>query len=133
MAPQESSTLLPRIRRIMLERPSCEGIPPADWIAKLRKLASRYGEEDAARQAEFFRAISDPTRLKVARLLSENEELCVCEIQMALELTQPLTSYHLNILRRSGVVKAIKKERWVHYRLDEGSRELLQLVQRIWG
>lgn len=133
MPAQESDKLLPRIRRILVERPSCESIPPTDWIAQLRRIASMHSDESTIRQAEVFKALSDPTRLRVARLLSEKEELCVCEIQMALELTQPLTSHHLNILRRSGVVKAIKKERWVHYKLNEGSRELLQLVQRISG
>lgn len=117
---------MPSIGKLLLERPECEGIPPADWIEQLRRTVSKFDDIENLQRAEYFKALSDPTRLKIARLLSYHDELCACEIQMALELTQPLASHHLGVLRRSGVVGSTKKERWVHYRLTDRAHNLLR-------
>ena len=126
MARPEARRLVPGIERLLLERPECEGIPPADWIEQLRSTVSKFDDAGTLQRAEYFKALSDPTRLKIARLLSYHDELCACEIQMALELTQPLASHHLGVLRRSGVLGSTKKERWVHYRLSDKARNLLR-------
>ncbi|NLJ71649.1 MAG: winged helix-turn-helix transcriptional regulator, partial [Syntrophomonadaceae bacterium] len=42
----------------------------------------------------FFKAIGEPTRLKILRLLVE-QELCVCDIEEVLQISQPRVSQHL--------------------------------------
>lgn len=75
---------------------------------------------------EFFilqaKAISDPTRIRMLKLLEEGE-LCVCEIMEILDLVQPTASKHLNILRVAGLVESRKDGTWSYYRLAEKSRE----------
>ncbi len=65
--------------------------------------------------AEMFKAFSDPTRLMILKLLSENESMCVCNIIEELKKPQPTISHHLNILKKSGIIKARKEGTWNHY------------------
>lgn len=65
-----------------------------------------------------FRALSDPTRLRILNLLQEGE-LCVCDLVCTLEVLQPAISRHLSYLRRTGLVQARKEGLWVHYRLTQ--------------
>ena len=50
------------------------------------------------RLAMYFKALADPTRLRILELLAE-QEMCVCELMAALHLPQPLVSHHLRVLR----------------------------------
>lgn len=68
--------------------------------------------------AELFRALGDPTRVRLVALLSHGE-LCVCHLQGVLDLSQPLISRHLAVLRAAGVVADRRAGPWVHYRLVE--------------
>ncbi len=67
-----------------------------------------------------FKALSDETRLRIYSLLTK-AELCVCEIEDILNLSQSLVSNHLAVLRRAGLVKARRDAedgRWIFYRAD---------------
>ncbi len=65
-----------------------------------------------------FKALSEETRLRILRLL-EKEELCVCDITESLKMTQPNISFHLAMLKESGLIKDKKDGRWIHYSLNE--------------
>ena len=65
-----------------------------------------------------LRALGDETRLRIFALLTK-AELCVCEIEDILELSQSLVSNHLAVLRRAGLVESRRDAedgRWVFYR-----------------
>jgi ArsR family transcriptional regulator len=68
-------------------------------------------------RVEAFRALGDPTRLRLLELLARGEH-CVCELTTALDLPQPLLSHHLKTLRAAGFIHARKEGRWTYYRLD---------------
>jgi ArsR family transcriptional regulator len=78
-----------------------------------------------------FKALADPTRVRIIGLLSSSE-ICVCDIHESLRLPQPLVSRHLAYLRRAGLVETRKEGLWVHYRLasppDAVTRTLLDAV-----
>ncbi len=63
-----------------------------------------------------FRALADPTRLRILQLLNSGE-LCVCDIVAHLGVPQPKASRHLAYLRRAGLVLARKEGLWSYYRL----------------
>ena len=63
-----------------------------------------------------FKALSDPTRLRVLLLLQYGE-LCVCEVEEVLGMKQSRVSRHLNILRSAGLTEARYVGRWVFYSL----------------
>ena len=67
-----------------------------------------------------LKALADETRLRIFTLLTR-QELCVCEIEDMLNLSQSLVSNHLAVLRQAGLVKArrdAEDARWIFYRAD---------------
>jgi ArsR family transcriptional regulator len=67
-----------------------------------------------------LKALADETRLRIFALLTR-QELCVCEIEDILNLSQSLVSNHLAVLRQAGLVRARRDEtdgRWIFYRAD---------------
>ena len=76
--------------------------------------------------ASAFKALANPSRLKIIRLLAQHEELCVCKLEEALGCNQSLTSYHLAVLKDAGLIIQREDGTWSYYRLDEAKlRELL--------
>lgn len=66
----------------------------------------------------FFKALADPTRLRVVNLLLRSP-LCVCEMAGILELPQPLLSRHLAYLRNSGLVEGSRQGLRINYELNQ--------------
>lgn len=67
---------------------------------------------------EIFKALSEVSRLRILALLID-EELCVCEIEHCLNMTQSNASRHLTILRQSGILDYNKKAQWAYYQVSE--------------
>ena len=97
--------------------------------------------------AILFKALSDPTRLRLIRLLSENSAgdcsarerapecegmgfLCVNALAHRLGVTQSAVSQHLRVLRQAGLVSGVRHGSFMHYTLDhkglDRSRAALQ-------
>ncbi len=68
-------------------------------------------------RAQRFKALGDPTRLRILELLGDRAS-CVCELQTALDIPANLLSHHLKVLREAGFIRASKRGRWVDYRLN---------------
>ena len=67
-----------------------------------------------------MKALAEPSRVKIVKML-QVRTMCVCEIQQALELSQPAVSKHLKILEIAGLVASEKDGLWVNYSLADGS------------
>ncbi len=78
--------------------------------------------------ARLFRALADPTRLRILHLLLQRE-LCVCELQQGLRLPQPLLSRHLAYLRHAGLVANRRKGNRVFYSLTLADRQLARCLR----
>ncbi len=65
-----------------------------------------------------FKALSDETRLRTLKLLQDGE-LCVCEIVAALDMVQPKVSFHLKILKDSGLIRDRRQGKWIHYSIHD--------------
>jgi ArsR family transcriptional regulator len=63
-----------------------------------------------------FRALGDPTRLRVVHELSAGTR-CVCELPERLDVAGPLLSHHLAVLRDADLVTAARRGRWVDHTL----------------
>ncbi|WP_231723563.1 MULTISPECIES: metalloregulator ArsR/SmtB family transcription factor [unclassified Guyparkeria] len=75
-----------------------------------------------------FRALGDSTRLRCLMLLLQDDELCVCELTEALDLSQPKISRHLAHLRESGITAVRRDGTWVFYRVNERLPDWARLV-----
>lgn len=71
-----------------------------------------------------FKALSDPTRLRIMLLLRQRE-LCVCELMFILGMEQSRISHHMRVLREAGIAEDIRDGRWIIYRVPGGARMLV--------
>jgi ArsR family transcriptional regulator len=78
----------------------------------------------------FYKCLADEIRLKCLLLIAREDELCVCELQAALDESQPKISRHLAQLRKCGLLQDTRRGQWVHYSLHPDlpawSRQVLQ-------
>lgn len=80
-----------------------------------------------------FKALSDPTRLRIFLLLLERD-LCVCELTYVLEMSQSRISHQLRLLRDSNLVEDKREGRWIIYTIPQRVREDLEpFLRRIAG
>ncbi|WP_312050112.1 ArsR/SmtB family transcription factor [Acinetobacter courvalinii] len=69
-------------------------------------------------QTDFFKCLSDQTRLDILRLVVAKNSICVCELTEQLELSQPKISRHLALLRNLSILLDERKGQWVYYSLN---------------
>lgn len=69
-------------------------------------------------QTQFFKCLSDETRLRCVTLLQKEGKLCVCELTTALSLSQPKISRHLASLRQCGLLTDSREGQWVYYQIN---------------
>ena len=83
---------------------------------------------EAARDelAARFKALADPTRVAIVNRLAAADEVCVCDLNAAFDLSQPTISHHLKILREAGLVDSTRRGTWVCYRLVPEAIESLR-------
>jgi ArsR family transcriptional regulator len=63
-----------------------------------------------------FKALADLTRLRILKSLTQGE-MCVCQIEHSLGISQTLASRHLSLLRMAGLVKNRRDSQWIYYSL----------------
>lgn len=66
---------------------------------------------------EFLKCISDNTRFKILKLISE-DTLCVCELTEILDRTQPCISQHISRFKKLNLVHEKKDKQWSYYSLN---------------
>ena len=69
--------------------------------------------------ASRFKALADPTRLRLISLVAAHAEAeaCVCDLTEPVGLSQPTVSHHLRILVEAGVLSREQRGKWAYYRL----------------
>ena len=76
---------------------------------------------------DFYKALSDETRIKIIQMLI-GRELCACEIIEQLDLAQPTIAHHLKILKYAGLISDKKEGKWVFYTLNAANFLKLQSI-----
>ena len=73
-----------------------------------------------------FRALGDPTRLEIFRLIAaQPEPICVCDIVQRFEVSQPTISHHLKVLRDAELVTVSRRGVWAYYAVgSDGLRRI---------
>lgn len=88
--------------------------------------ATLLSGETALRVAEFFKALSDPTRIRIIGVLAQ-AELCVGDLCRLLGMAQPAISQQLRLLRQARLVTMRREGKHVFYTLsDEHIRAVFQ-------
>jgi len=88
-------------------------------LTRVRRLRAALVPADTVTAlAETFRALGDPTRVRILDVLSHGE-LCVCDLAAVLSLSQSAVSHQLRLLRGLRLVRARRAGRMVFYALDD--------------
>ena len=90
-------------------------------------------EAEAETYAAWFKALADPTRIRILNLLARSPEpVCVCDIVDQFPLGQPTISHHLKVLRDVRFVVAERRGTFMHYRVNRAClEEFPEVVRRI--
>jgi ArsR family transcriptional regulator len=81
---------------------------------------------------KIFKALSDPTRLRIIFLL-EGKDLCVCELTFILKMSQSRVSHQLRILRDAGLVEDRRDGKWMIYGIPPGIRDTIRPLLHLFG
>lgn len=68
---------------------------------------------------EIFKALADPTRLKIAYALTITEELCVCDVATIIGSSSATASHHLRLLYTMKLAKQRREGKLIFYSLDD--------------
>jgi len=92
--------------------------------------ASTLSEDEAASTAALFKALGDPARVRIVNLLaSKGGEVCACEFEPALGLSQPTVSHHLKKLTDAGLLDRRQRGKWAYFSINpEAASRLAGLV-----
>ena len=94
-------------------------------VGRVAVVRTRIDPAEAARLAELFRLLGDPTRARILFALLEAGELCVCDIAEAVETPESTVSHALRLLRTAGIVRNRRAGRMIHYSLDDAHVRML--------
>lgn len=97
----------------------------ADCCAPITGAA--MDEQTATGLALRFKAVGDPTRLRLLSLIAAQEqgEACVCDLTEPIELSQGTVSHHLKVLVDAGLLTRTKRGTWSFYALVPGALDTL--------
>jgi len=113
----------------LVSSPICPAENANKYANELRELADRVASRDLAeKESRFFKALADENRIRILKLLMLRE-MCVCELMVALNLTQPTTSHHLGILEKEGLINRVKRGKWAYYSI--ANQGILEGMKRL--
>ena len=91
-------------------------------IRRTRPLSEKRRD----RYVSVFKALADPTRIEILRLLAAQDgPVCACDIVDAFDLSQPTVSHHLKTLTKGGLIVGERNGLWMFYELAEEGIEAL--------
>lgn len=82
---------------------------------------------EAEQLARMFKALSDPTRLRLLSLIATapGEQACICDLTGPVGLSQPTVSHHMRQLSDAGLVERRQRGKWAHFRVVESTLDAL--------
>ena len=112
------------VRMTVVEPDRCELL--CVDLEKAEALRATVLEPEVAdRLADRAKALGDPTRLRLAAVLGETDELCVCDLAWIAGRAENLISHHLRALRSAGLATSRREGRMVLYGLTPLGRGLV--------
>ena len=81
----------------------------------------------AERLARTFKALGDPTRVRLLSLIAATEggEACVCDLTAPVGLSQPTVSHHMKLLVAAGLVTREQRGKWAYYAVVDSALSAL--------
>jgi ArsR family transcriptional regulator len=99
-------------------------LQPADLAACCSPVTGGLVTDEAAETlARMFKALGDPTRVKLLSLIAAapDGEACICDMTEPVGLSQPTVSHHMKLLVDAGLATREQRGRWAYYRVAPGA------------
>lgn len=111
-----------------------EGTDIEKYINKLLQLkVDLENNQEFNKIFQVFKAFAEKNRYLIFQLIAHNDEMCICELQTALKLTQSTISHHLQKLEEINLIEGIKRGKFIHYRLKKSEiQDFLKILEKIW-
>jgi ArsR family transcriptional regulator len=79
--------------------------------------------DDATRLATMFKALGDPTRVRLLSLIAAHDggEACICDLTEPVGLSQGTVSHHMRLLGEAGLVSREQRGKWAYYRVERAT------------
>ena len=114
--------------RIVARRPNPE-IPLAPVACCTPVAAPDITPDQADTLASVFKALADPSRLRIVNLLANaSEPVCVCDFVPQLGLSQGTVSFHLKKLVAVGLLDREERGTWAYYSLNREGLDRLATI-----
>lgn len=87
------------------------------------RITSALSAEDAERIARTFKALGDPTRVRLLSLIAAGDdgEACICDLTEPVGLSQGTVSHHMKLLADAGLVTREQRGKWAYFALNDGA------------
>lgn len=113
----------------MESQPNLSPMLPPDTLAHIQKDAQDaypilHSPEALAKQALYFKALGDPTRLKIVGLLLLSD-ICLCQLVEVLDIPTSTMTHHLQVLDRGGLIETHRAGKFTQYAIRESYRASL--------
>jgi ArsR family transcriptional regulator len=81
----------------------------------------------ATRLATMFKALGDPTRVRLLSLIAAHDggEACICDLTAPVGLSQGTVSHHMKLLTEAGLVSREQRGKWAYYRVESATLSAL--------
>lgn len=89
------------------------------------RVTSSLTVDDAERVARVFKALGDPTRVRLLSLIAAGEggEACICDLTEPVGLSQGTVSHHMKLLADAGLVTREQRGKWAYFALDRDAMD----------
>ncbi|MCS3842894.1 helix-turn-helix transcriptional regulator [Microbacterium sp. AK031] len=87
------------------------------------RVTSSLTVEDAERVSRVFKALGDPTRVRLLSLIAAGDggEACICDLTDPVGLSQGTVSHHMKLLADAGLVTREQRGKWAYFALNDGA------------
>lgn len=87
------------------------------------RITSALSVDDAERVSRVFKALGDPTRVRLLSLIAAGDggEACICDLTEPVGLSQGTVSHHMKLLADAGLVTREQRGKWAYFALDAGA------------
>ncbi|MHA1300697.1 MAG: ArsR/SmtB family transcription factor [Candidatus Helarchaeota archaeon] len=102
----------------------CKGnlTDPRQYKEELIELRKSFeSNSEFKKLIKISKALYEKNRLLILKLLQEKGEMCICELSIAFDLSQPTISHHLQKLEDAELIEGVKSGKFIHYRLKKSN------------
>lgn len=108
-------------------------VPHAPFVSEPTDVLPLLSEAEAVTSATWFKALADPTRIRILNLLAQSpDSICFCDIANQFPLGRSTVSHHLKVLRNANLLGTERRGTFMHYQVNQASvTELPEAVHRM--